>query len=135
MAQAKKVGNTIFATGRRKKAVARVRIIKGTGNIIVNDKKLTDYFPAGNFEMIVRQPLKAVSFKDDYDLIINVYGGGLSGQAGAIRHSIARALDCLDDKNHKALKENDFLTRDPRMVERKKYGHKKARKRFQFSKR
>jgi small subunit ribosomal protein S9 len=135
MSITKKVANTIFATGRRKKAVSRVRILKGTGKIIVNGKNLTDYFPAGNYEMIVRQPLNALNFKDDYDIIANVYGGGLSGQAGALRHSISRAFDELDDKNHNALKSLDLLTRDPRMVERKKYGHKKARKRFQFSKR
>jgi small subunit ribosomal protein S9 len=131
----KKIGNVIFATGRRKTSVARVRLIKGKGDIIVNGKKVNEYFPAGNFEMIVRQPLLAVNFKNDLDIMVNVFGGGLTGQAGAIRHAIARALDVYDDKNHKALKENDFLTRDSRMVERKKYGHKKARKRFQFSKR
>ncbi|OHD27579.1 MAG: 30S ribosomal protein S9 [Spirochaetes bacterium GWD1_27_9] len=135
MSKTIKVANSIFATGRRKKAVARVKVVKGKGNIIVNNKKLDDYFPAGNYTMIVRQPLEAVNFKNDYDIVINVYGGGLSGQAGAIRHSIARALDFIDEKNHKPLKANSFLTRDPRMVERKKYGHKKARKRFQFSKR
>jgi len=135
MAVAKKVSSVVSATGRRKKAVSRVRLLKGTGNIIINGKKISEYFPAGNYEMIVRQPLVVTNFKDEYDIIVNVYGGGLSGQAGAVRHSIARALDELDDKNHKALKANSFLTRDPRMVERKKYGHKKARKRFQFSKR
>lgn len=135
MSNAKKVGNTIFATGRRKTSVARVRLVKGKGNIIVNSKKLNEYFPAGNYEMIIRQPLDVLNFKDDYDIIINVYGGGLSGQAGAIRHGIARAFDVVDDKNHTPLKENSFLTRDPRMVERKKFGRKKARKRFQFSKR
>jgi small subunit ribosomal protein S9 len=131
----KKVGNVIFATGRRKTSVARVRLVKGKGDIIINNKKLNEYFPAGNYEMIVKQPLVAVNFKNDLDILVNVFGGGLTGQAGAIRHAIARALDVYDEKNHKALKENAFLTRDPRMVERKKYGHKKARKRFQFSKR
>ena len=135
MGKSIKVGNTIFATGRRKTSVARARLIKGTGKIIVNGKASGEYFPEGNYEMIIRQPLNVINFKNDYDILINVYGGGLSGQAGAIRHGIARAFDLLDEKNHQALKENSFLTRDPRMVERKKFGHKKARKRFQFSKR
>jgi small subunit ribosomal protein S9 len=134
MAKAK-VSNASAATGRRKTAVARVRFIKGQGKIEVNGKPLNQYFPAGNYEMIVRQPLEVTSFKNDYDILVNIYGGGLSGQAGAIRHAIARALDILDENNHSALKQNKFLTRDPRMVERKKYGRKKARKRFQFSKR
>jgi len=135
MSMPKKVGNAIFATGRRKTSVARVKLIKGKGKIIINRKEIKEYFPAGNYEMIVRQPLEAVNFKNDYDIYVNVYGGGLSGQAGAIRHGIARALDFLDSANHSALKANSFLTRDPRMVERKKFGRKKARKRFQFSKR
>ena len=135
MSKAKKIGNAIFATGRRKTSVARIKLVKGKGNIIVNTKKLNEYFPAGNYEMVIKQPLEVLNFKNDYDILVNVFGGGLSGQAGAIRHGIARAFDLLDEKNHKPLKENSFLTRDPRMVERKKYGHKKARKRFQFSKR
>jgi small subunit ribosomal protein S9 len=135
MGMPKKVKNVIFATGRRKTSVARVRILKGKGKIIINNKDIKEYFPAGNYEMIIRQPLNAVNFKNDYDIYVNVYGGGLSGQAGAIRHGIARALDALDPTNHTALKANSFLTRDPRMVERKKFGRKKARKRFQFSKR
>jgi small subunit ribosomal protein S9 len=124
-----------IATGRRKTSVARVRFVKGKGGITVNKKKYDEYFPAGNYSMIINQPLKATEFKNDYDIFVNVYGGGLSSQAGAIRHAIARALLKLDGGNHKALKSNSFLTRDPRMVERKKYGQKKARKRFQFSKR
>ena len=135
MGKSIKVGNTIFATGRRKTSVARTRLVKGNGKIIVNGKALVEYFPQGSYEMIIRQPLDVINFKNDYDILVNVYGGGLSGQAGAIRHSVARAFDLLDEKNHQALKENSFLTRDPRMVERKKFGHKKARKRFQFSKR
>ncbi len=135
MGKAVKVGNTIFATGRRKTSVARARLVKGTGKIIVNDKPSTEYFPEGNYEMIIRQPLDVINFKNDYDILVTVYGGGLSGQAGAIRHGIARAFDLLDESNHQPLKENSYLTRDPRMVERKKFGHKKARKRFQFSKR
>ena len=136
MAEKTKAKNDfIMATGRRKTSVARVKIAKGKGFITVNDKPLDDYFPAGNYSMIIHQPLVAIEFKNDYDIKINVYGGGLSSQAGAIRHGIARAFLKLDSNNHKALKANSYLTRDPRMVERKKYGQKKARKRFQFSKR
>lgn len=135
MSLSKKIGNTIFATGRRKTSVARVRLVKGSGKIIINKKEINEYFPAGNFEMVIRQPLDAIDFKNDYDIKVRVNGGGLTGQAGAIRHGIARALDFLDEKNHAPLKEKKFLTRDPRMVERKKYGQKKARKKFQFSKR
>jgi len=134
-AKTKTVIEAITATGRRKTAVARVRLIKGKGNITVNDKPMEEYFPAGNFSMVIHQPLAATEFKNDYDIVVNVYGGGLTSQAGAIRHGISRALLKLDAGNHKALKINSFLTRDPRMVERKKYGQKKARKRFQFSKR
>jgi small subunit ribosomal protein S9 len=126
---------TITSTGRRKTAVARVFLVKGKGNIIVNGKPVEEYFPAGNYVMIVKQPLVVTNYKEDYDFVVNVKGGGLSGQAGAIRHSISRVLDKLDSNNHKALKSNGYLTRDSRMVERKKYGQKKARKRFQFSKR
>ena len=135
MSAAKKIKDVVFATGRRKTSVARVRVKKGTGKIIVNDKPVEEYFPAGNYVMIIRQPLEAISFANDSDILVNVYGGGLSGQAGAIRHGIARAFDLIDENNHPALKANKFLSRDPRMVERKKYGQKKARKRFQFSKR
>lgn len=135
MSVAKKVKDVVFATGRRKTSVARVRIKKGTGKVIVNGKPVEEYFPAGNYVMIVRQPLEAINFQNDSDILVNVYGGGLSGQAGAIRHGIARAFDFIDNSNHSALKANKFLTRDPRMVERKKYGQKKARRRFQFSKR
>ena len=135
MSVAKKIKDVVFATGRRKTSVARVRVKKGTGKIIVNDKPVEEYFPAGNYVMISRQPLEAISFANDSDILVNVYGGGLSGQAGAIRHGIARAFDLIDENNHSALKANKFLSRDPRMVERKKYGQKKARRRFQFSKR
>lgn len=135
MSVAKKIKDVVFATGRRKTSVARVRVKKGTGKIIVNDKPVEEYFPAGNYVMIIRQPLEAISFTNDSDILVNVYGGGLSGQAGAIRHGIARAFDLIDENNHSALKANKFLSRDPRMVERKKYGQKKARRRFQFSKR
>jgi small subunit ribosomal protein S9 len=127
--------NAIMATGRRKTSVARVKLIKGNGTITVNKKPLEEYFPAGNYVMIVNQPLKVINFQNDFDFHINVYGGGLTGQAGAIRHAISRVLDKYDENNHKPLKQQSLLTRDPRMVERKKYGQKKARKRFQFSKR
>ncbi len=135
MGLAKKIGNRYFATGRRKTSVARVILTKGKGEIKVNGKLLADFFPVGVYDMIVKQPLVVTNSENQYDITVNVYGGGLSGQAGAIRHGISRALDLADDGNHKALKSLKLLTRDPRMVERKKYGQKKARKRFQFSKR
>ena len=136
MGIAKKIGNKYFATGRRKTSVARVVVVKGKGEIKVNGKTLADFFPVGTYDMIVKQPLVVTNSLEQYDISINVYGGGLSGQAGAIRHAIARALDLLDNtNNHKPLKSLKLLTRDPRMVERKKFGQKKARKRFQFSKR
>ncbi|HBD93704.1 MAG: 30S ribosomal protein S9 [Spirochaetes bacterium GWF1_31_7] len=135
MALSKKVGNLYFSTGRRKTSVARAVVAKGKGNIVINGKPLKDYFPAGLFDMIVKQPLVVTNTVDSYDIKVNVYGGGMSGQAGAIRHAIARALDLIDEKNHTPMKKLKLLTRDPRMVERKKYGQKKARKRFQFSKR
>lgn len=124
-----------WATGRRKKAIARVRIIAGTGNITINGKALEEHFPVDVMQTVVCQPLVLVEARDKYDVIINVMGGGLSGQAGACRHGIARAL-VLDNPTYKAaIKAAGFLTRDPRMKERKKYGLKKARKAPQFSKR
>lgn len=124
-----------WATGRRKKAIARVRIISGTGKIVVNGKDLKDYFPVDVMQTVVCQPLVLVEAQDKYDIYVNVIGGGLSGQAGAVRHGIARAL-VLDNETFKApIKAAGFLTRDPRMKERKKYGLKKARKAPQFSKR
>lgn len=135
MAKPQKTKEAILGTGRRKKSVARVRLLKGKGDIIINDKPLEEYFPAGNYSMLVKQPLNAIEFNNEYDIYVNVYGGGLSGQAGAIRHGISRAFSVIDEKYHKILKSFSYLTRDPRMVERKKYGQKKARKRFQFSKR
>ena len=135
MSVTKKVNNLIFATGRRKTSVARAVLKKGTGKIEVNGKELQDYFPEGLYTIIVKQPLSVTNSEDMYDIKVNVYGGGLSGQAGAIRHAIARGIDFIDDKNHSPLKALKLLTRDPRMVERKKYGRKGARRRFQFSKR
>ena len=123
-------------TGRRKTAVARVRIIPGgEGAITINGKDLDVYFTNGIQQIIVNQPLELLGVKDKYDIIVNVYGGGITGQAGAIRHGIARAL-CLADESYRApLKKAGYLTRDARMKERKKYGLHKARKAPQFSKR
>ncbi len=122
-------------TGRRKTSVARVYLKSGTGKITVNGKDLDSYFGVGEHTYEVRRPLDVTDSLDKYDLLINVIGGGSSGQAGAIRHGIARALAAHDETNHTALRANGFLTRDPRMVERKKYGQRGARRRFQFSKR
>ncbi|TDG93282.1 30S ribosomal protein S9 [Cardinium endosymbiont of Culicoides punctatus] len=127
---------TINAVGRRKTAIARVYLIKGTGEIKVNRRSLLDYFPVEEISLIVKQPLEKLQILDKYDLNINVAGGGLRGQAEAIRLGVARALCKLDlENNRPLLKKEGFLTRDARVVERKKYGRKKARKRFQFTKR
>jgi small subunit ribosomal protein S9 len=123
------------ALGRRKNAVARVRLTPGTGKRIANGNTIKTYLHRESLEMLVEQPLKAVGLSDKVDIKVNVHGGGLSGQAGAIRHGIARALLKYDESLRKDLKIKGFLTRDPRMVERKKPGRPKARKRFQFSKR
>ena len=131
-ASAKKV--QYLGTGRRKKAIARVRLIPGEGNIIINKRTFEDYFPVDTMRMIVEQPLVLTATKDKFDVLVNVYGGGMTGQAGAIRHGIARAL-VVAGEDKSVLKKNGFLTRDPRMKERKKYGLKKARKAPQFSKR
>jgi len=122
-------------TGRRKKSVARVRIIPGTGRILVNERELKDYFPLETLRNTVTAPLAVAGVEGKYDVIVRVHGGGFSGQAGAIRHGIARALCRLDSSLRPGLKKAGFLTRDPRMKERKKYGLKKARKAPQFSKR
>ncbi len=124
-----------IATGRRKNAVARVRLLPGDGQVIVNKRPVLDYFKRETLKMIIEQPLQATETLGKYDVYANVDGGGLSGQAGAMRHGIARALVHLDEDHRPALKARGFLTRDPRMTERKKYGQKGARKRFQFSKR
>ena len=125
-----------WGTGRRKNAVARVRLLPGNGNITINDKDLDNYFGLETLKLIVRQPLTATDTLSKFDVLCNVHGGGLSGQAGAIRHGIARALNELDKETYRAtLKKAGFLTRDSRMKERKKYGLKKARKASQFSKR
>lgn len=125
-----------WGTGRRKKAIARVRIIPGgTGTIVINDRSLEDYFPMGTMQYIVKQPLVEVSAEGKYDIRINVIGGGFTGQAGAIRLGIARALLQAEPECRPALKKAGFLTRDSRVKERKKYGLKKARRAPQFSKR
>ncbi len=133
----KKAAKTYFyGTGRRKNAVACVRILPGKGQITINDKNMDDYFGMETLKLIVRQPLVATNNVDKFDLICKVVGGGLSGQAGAIRHGLSRALLKADEEANKAiLKKAGFLTRDSRMKERKKYGLKKARKASQFSKR
>jgi small subunit ribosomal protein S9 len=123
------------ATGRRKNAVARVRLSQGTGKRIANGRTMKNYLARETLEMLVEQPLEIVGLSDKVDIKVNVRGGGLSGQAGAIRHGISRALIKYDEELRSSLKKNGFLTRDPRMVERKKAGQPKARKRFQFSKR
>ncbi len=122
-------------TGRRKTAVARIRLVSGTGDIIVNGKKYENYFGRKTDQMIIRQPLELTSTDKSYNVLANVNGGGLSGQAGAIKHGIARALLQTNSKFRKPLRDAGFLTRDSRMVERKKYGKRGARRSFQFSKR
>ncbi len=123
------------ATGRRKSSVARVRMMPGKGEIIVNGKPMSEYLGRKILEIIVRQPLVLTETEGKYDITVSVSGGGTTGQAGAIRHGIARALLKVDDDYRSPLKKAGFLTRDPRMKERKKYGLKKARKAPQFSKR
>ena len=124
-----------YATGRRKESVARVWIKKGTGKIFVNGKTMNDYFKRPVHQLIVVMPLQETNVINKFDVKCNVKGGGLSGQAGAIIHGISRALVKTDPTFKKVLKKNKFTTRDSRKVERKKYGHKKARRSFQFSKR
>lgn len=124
-----------LGTGRRKKSIARVRLLPGTGTITVNQRDLDDYFGYETLKMIARAPLALTGTLNKYDVRVNVYGGGTTGQAGAIRHGIARALIVADPELRGALKKAGFLTRDPRMKERKKYGLKAARRAPQFSKR
>jgi small subunit ribosomal protein S9 len=123
------------AVGRRKEATARVRLFQGTGVIQVNKKELKQFFGRPTLRMLVLQPLEAVNLNQKIDVIANVRGGGLAGQAGAIRHAISRALVHYDETLKSLLRKGDYLTRDPRMKERKKYGRRGARRRFQFSKR
>lgn len=124
-----------LSTGRRKRSVARVILVPGTGKITVNEKPIEEYFPRETLRMILTQPFQVAGVVGKYDAFISVSGGGLSGQAGAVRHGIARALANLNPDFRTKLKKEGLLTRDPREVERKKYGQPKARKRFQFSKR
>ena len=124
-----------YGTGRRKTSVARVRLVPGEGNVTINGRDMQDYFGLKTLELIVRQPLNLTETVDKYDVIANVQGDDASGQAGAIRHGITRALMQLDAEFRPALKKAGFVTRDPREKERRKYGLKKARKASQFSKR
>ena len=124
-----------YGTGRRKSSVARVYVTPGTGKITVNKKDLEDYFGLETLKVIVRQPFAATGTEGKFDVLVNVYGGGFTGQAGAIRHGLARALVKEDADNRAVLKKEGYLTRDPRMKERKKYGLKAARRAPQFSKR
>ena len=125
-----------WGTGRRKKAIARVRLIPGgNGTIVINDRAFEDYFPQGTLQYIVKQPLELLNVTAKYDVMVNVIGGGYTGQAGAIRLGVARALLEAEENSRSALKAEGFFTRDPRAKERKKYGLKKARRAPQFSKR
>lgn len=126
---------TYYGTGRRKTSVARVRLVPGEGNIKINGHDMSEYFGLKTLELIVKQPLVLTETEEKYDVIAKVEGGGASGQAGAIRHGISRALLLVDTELRKSLKKAGFLTRDPREKERRKYGLKKARKASQFSKR
>ncbi|MGO8695607.1 MAG: 30S ribosomal protein S9 [Rectinemataceae bacterium] len=129
------IRNLGIGTGRRKCAIARVFVREGSGKILVNGNELDKYFKQSELVTLVRQPLMVTAAENKYDVLISVLGGGPNGQAGACRHGVARALAQVDPTSHTALRANGFLTRDPRMVERKKYGQRGARRRFQFSKR
>ena len=124
-----------MGTGRRKKSIARVRLVPGNGNVTINKRDIQDYFGLETLRMIVNQPLVLTATKDKFDVLVNVHGGGFTGQAGAIRHGITRALIKADEALKPELKKAGFVTRDPRMKERKKYGLKAARRAPQFSKR
>lgn len=125
-----------YATGRRKKSVARVRVYEGSGSIIINGRDIDDYFGLETLKLIVRQPMQLTGTLGKFDIVANVVGGGMSGQAGAVRHGLSRALVKINETDYKALlKKAGLLTRDPRMKERKKYGLKAARRAPQFSKR
>ncbi|MUH38075.1 30S ribosomal protein S9 [Zobellia amurskyensis] len=125
----------IHKIGRRKTAVARVYVSEGKGNITVNQRDLNDYFPTATLQYKVKQPFALTENEETYDVSVNVYGGGITGQAEAIRLALSRAMCEVDEEHRLVLKPEGLLTRDPRMVERKKFGQKKARKKFQFSKR
>ena len=132
---AKKANGKFYGTGRRKSSIARVYLVPGTGKITINKRDIDEYFGLETLKVIVRQPLETIGATDKFDIKISVHGGGYTGQAGAIRHGIARALVQADADNRPALKKAGFLTRDSRMKERKKYGLKAARRAPQFSKR
>lgn len=129
------MAEVINAIGRRKAAVARVYVQAGAGNITINSKELQSYFPSSILQFVVKQPLNEVGVAEQYDIKVNLKGGGFNGQAGAVRLAIARALVKIDAEHKAALRKAGFLTRDPRVVERKKPGQPKARRKFQFSKR
>jgi len=129
------IKNLAHGTGRRKTSTARVYLRQGSGEIKVNGRAISEFFPIEQQVTMIRQPLVVTDSDSKYDILINVKGGGITGQAGACRHGISRALIDLDEANRASLKANGFLTRDSRMVERKKYGQRGARRRFQFSKR
>ena len=143
MAEAKKTTKKVAkskvvqfcATGRRKQSIARVRLVPGNGKVVINNKPMEEYFGLGTLRLIVNQPLELTNTKEKYDVLVNVNGGGLSGQAGAIKHGISRALVKADESLKADIKKAGFLTRDARVKERKKYGLKKARKAPQFRKR
>ncbi len=124
-----------YGTGRRKKSIARVRLVPGKGDFVINNRSLDEYFGLETLKVIVKQPLVLTDTLNKYDVICNVIGGGFTGQAGAVRHGVSRALLKVDEELRTSLKKAGFLTRDPRMKERKKYGLKKARRSPQFSKR
>ena len=125
----------VHKIGRRKTAVARVYVSEGSGNITVNKRNLNDYFTTGTLQYKVKQPFTLTETEGNYDVKVNVYGGGITGQAEAVRLALSRAMCEINEENRGVLKPEGLLTRDPRMVERKKFGQKKARKKFQFSKR
>ena len=129
------MANKSYGTGRRKKSIARVYITPGTGKITINKRDIDEYFGLETLKVVVRQPLTATENADKFDVKVNVHGGGFTGQAGAIRHGLSRALASYDPEYRPVLKKEGFLTRDPRMKERKKYGLKAARRAPQFSKR
>ena len=132
---AKKANGKFYGTGRRKSSIARVYLVPGNGNITINKRSLDEYFGLETLKVVVRQPLVATETLEKFDVLVNVHGGGFTGQAGAIRHGIARALLKADAEFRPTLKKAGYLTRDPRMKERKKYGLKAARRAPQFSKR
>jgi len=135
MAEKKNKKNCIATTGRRKESTARVYLCEGSGKIRVNKRSFEEYFPRESHRLVINQPIKQAEFENKLDISATLTGGGVSGQAGALRHGIARAIIKLDETKRPVLKKAGFLTRDPRAKERKKYGRKRARKKFQYSKR